>query len=322
MVRKGRVLSFKNPCGNNGLDFGERHSGEFAEALLRSGNADVVARVKSRLESVVFSVGLSSDTVVQECKKDPELFANKQRVVKFDDIDVRDGDLNIRVGMSATVCKGSKKSKIWTRVSTDGEQISVDDASNVLDRLRAIADVVCEEMAAFYHEALGKFLASIGDTNEYSIETQHTFLVEAGDYDSAKLFDTITTLRETANFFNVYDEGDWTPLGDLFELANARLSPEMELSKLNRNDLVTDTDIEEITDFFNSESKALTWEVTLGRHGLFAVDELTADPQTRSSRTHMVGICAEHIQPDPTAARLSSSWLVSGSYAPRLGSAF
>jgi hypothetical protein len=318
----GRVLAFKTSCENKGLDFCDEDSSNFANGLLNHGNEIVLKRIKLRLESLGPSLGLSDSAVVQICEVSPELFANRQQVVKFGDLNVRDGDLDISIGMSATVCKGSKKSKIWTRVSGDSGPEQVGATTEVLSNLRSIAEAICEEMASVYHERLNEFLLSIGDVDVYTIDTKHVFLLEAGDYESAKLFDTITTLRETANFFTVYNEGDWSPLSDLFEFANSRLSPEMEMSKLNFSDVMSDNEIERVTDFFNAESKALTWEVTLGRHGLFAVDEMTADPQTGSSRTHMVGLCAGHIQPDPSMKRLSSSWLVSGNYAPRLGATF
>lgn len=318
----GRVLSFTAASESKGLNFDDQQSSDFASALLNGGNQVFLDRVKSRLESSRTSAGISASASISDCKSQPELFANRLQVVKFGDISIDDAGNSIRIGMSATVCKGSRKSKIWTRISTDDGEQSVTEASDVLDKLCALADIVCDEMSAVYHDQLKHYLSSISSVENYGIDIQHVFLMEVGDYNSAKLFDTITTLRETASFFSVHDEGDWTPLSDLFEFASSRLSPDLGLTNLSVSDNVTDPDIIAIADFFNSESKALTWDVTLGRHGLFAVDEMTSDPQTGSSRTHMVGLCASHIQPNPRGKPLSSSWLVSGSYAPRLGATF
>ena len=322
MVRLGRVLTFETSCENKELNFGDHESGEFAETLLKTGNQLVIQQVKSRIDSVARNSILPSDIKIVVCETPPELFANRLTVVKFGDLNIEADGIKIRLGMSATVCKGSKKSKIWVRVSQQNKTSNIKQTSATLDTLRALADIVCDELAIVYHKCLEEFLVSTGRDEKYQIGTQHVFLVEAGDYASAKLFDTITTLRETANFFTVSDEGDWAPLSDLFEFAHSRLSPEMELEKISFADEVTDIDIEQISDFFNAKSKAITWEVTLGRHGLFAVDELTSDPKTGSPRTHMVGLCSRHGPAGRSDNTPSSSWLVSGNFAPQLGGAF
>lgn len=322
MVRLGHVLTFETSCESKELNFGDQESGEFAKTLLEKGNSLAIERVKSRIDSDARKSILPADIQTVAHETPPELFANRLTVVKFGDLSIKVNGIIIRIGMSATVCKGSKKSKIWVRVSQKNIAANIKQTSNTLDTLRALADIVCDELSTVYHECLQNFLVSTGNHEKYDIGTQHVFLLEAGDYASAKLFDTITTLRETANLFTVSDEGDWAPLSDLFEFAHSRLSPEMELEKISFADEVSDTDIEQISDFFNAESKAIMWEVTLGRHGLFAVDELTIDPKTRSPRTHMVGLCSSHGPAGKSDNTPSSSWLVSGNFAPQLGGAF
>lgn len=303
------------------MNFDSVTSGKFADCLTGLDNEHFSQRIfnsiKSILPQAMEGAGFSGECQFSSSGDKPIEFGNGLIVVKFGDLALRIKDQAFSIGMSATVCQGDHRSKVWSRVSCDSIDLDTESASRQMDFQHVIADAVCSELSSIYCEALSEFSAK---TAEYKMMVNYVFLIEAGDYDSDKLFDSITTLRETGNLFVLHDEGDWGPVDDLFKLSVSRMGGQLGIGPIA--EIVDDEEIARLSRIFNEEDKALTWEVTLGRHGMFAAEESSVDPTTGASRSRMIGICSQHSAIQNENNVHSPSWMVSGQLAPKLGSNF
>lgn len=323
IVRMGNVLNFTVlGGGGNHLELKAKESDEFAEFLAKNGSSLIRENLKKEKQ-----LDISDNQEEKFSSEKPQVFPGKLKVVRFSDLTAQFKKHKLNIGMSATVCEGEKKSKVWVRVSLgDTKSDNEVKLEGLFDVMREFAYDVCELLNKTYKKCMEAFLEEkeMYQSAKLNLKIEHTFLLEAGDYSSAKLFDTITTLRETKSFLSVYGEEGWSPLKSLLEFTKTRFTDKNAVPMLESGDMkdLNNEHVEKVTEFFNSEYKALIWDVRSRCHGLFAVDERGNDLRTNSPKTHMVGICSNHLQIDPKITKCSSAWLISGNYASVLGEAF
>ena len=316
IVRLGRVVEAKSTFDNKALNLSDLDSDSLTEKLRNAWDALVRQRIESSIRA---APELSPEYSTANFRWDetlPTVFQGPLNVVKFPDCVLSTPDEVVRLGMSATVCKGEKLSKIWVRCSE--ENPFDDETPETVRRLNEIGAVALEAISGFYRDCINE----IADANDYNLSVRHIFQIEAADYRSGKLFDCLSTIRETASLYAVHQEGDWAPLSDLFQLTGARIRSAEELGAVAMRRDVFPVGIREITEYFNDERRALDWRVTMGRHGIFSIEEGPAQPDSDVGLTQAVGICARHVPPLDSEPRHSASWVVSGNMAPELGGYF
>lgn len=322
-VRRGVVLKFEGPDCAGAFRLTTAQADQFAEHLASNANGTYVAALEAAFSKLKSDGLVEADAELNVEQDEAELFSNRPNVVRLPDASFTGSQRKLILGCSATVCQDDGQSKVWVRVSEKLDKTGSDVASIRLEQLSVVSEMIVNAMADMYYSLLKKHAgrAQLPEPSHMSFE--HVFHIEATDYDSPKLFDTVRTLRDTSNFFTLVDRKNWGPVRDLFTLANKRFDKSSGFQEHTEHVEPTREFISGLTKYFNETDTTVTWDVTLGRHGLFAVDEITPDPRTGVNRTHMVGICADHGNARSTYdTNLTSSWLVSGQMAPKLGAFF
>ena len=328
IVRVGRVLAFDQE-NRAQFKFDKEKATAFADYLRKDSTEpldDLYQDIKSYVERTA-QFGTTQVFPTGKWKnQQPKIFRNALKVVQFDDFEICTNDITFTVGLSATVCEGNKSSKVWCRVSSNQTSLNSEQASEVIDDLAEIANEVSAKLANFYRAALSSFLESQETQGSFVLKDKHVYQIEAGGYPIEKLFDSVRALGETKSLFKAHERGNWHPIKDLLELAFTRDPSTFGFLKDLQNldaERVSEGDIRSISEQFNSDGLGLSWEITMGQHGVFVGEEKSQDPFTSVVRTRMIGICGTHSSPpknqDGHRMARDAAWVVSGQVAPSLG---
>ncbi|MBL8597244.1 MAG: hypothetical protein JNL14_05865 [Devosia sp.] len=302
IVRVGRVVSFRDAAGNPQDAFVHDDAVSFAAQLYEHSH-----RLGDYLEKVLpkAAITASIDAV-------PRQFLGRQVVVRMPDVRVVKDGQEFRLGMSTTVCEEERSSKIWCRVSSD-EEVALEpaDIKRRYDAMTALAKLGTDALGRYYEDEYNLFVGN--GKGRLLLTVEHNYIIEAGDYSSNRLFDVVSTLRETSNLHDVVETDAWHPMYQVLRFADMRLGPKMGISPVTAYERPTESKLIALSDILNEDGRGMSWEVAQGRHGVFAQTEEAEDT------THLAGLCARHSR-FPNENDRPDAWIVSGQIADQLGS--
>lgn len=240
----------------------------------------------------------------------------------FNNLFVRHNNTTVKLRFSCSLSTAKSDMEIWSYASSETSNLNSHDFSITLNQLKMVSEKILDAFVGLYLVRLRNHITSKNKADRVKITKISSLLLETGDYSSARLFDSINTIRETHSLFNVASEGYWRPIHDLLDLSqfrNALFSPAFKFSKPSS---ISEENIAHISKFFNQGGKGLLWDINQGACGLFVIANNSIQSDGKARELYALGICSDQFGCPMRMQKYAPVHIVSPTMAQKLSASF